>query len=79
MERARRAIAETLAVFAQGQPSAEQLGDLADALDAYADRRYGVARALAEGSQHRRAIARGRRPRPDKTLEELRLRYARLC
>jgi hypothetical protein len=69
--RAERAIHAALLTFETKHPTADQLCDLADAIDAYGDRSFYVATVLAEGSVHRRVMEQGRRPKLNRTLSDL--------
>jgi hypothetical protein len=67
------------AVSAEKAATPDQLGDLADAIDAFKERDYGVAAALARASSGtRRKVEYSRRPPSmSKSLVELREVFAR--
>ena len=73
------AIEVAFAASAEGSATPDQLSDLADAVDAFKDRSYGVAAALARASVgSRRNIEFGRRPESMlQSLAELRETFAR--
>jgi hypothetical protein len=80
--RLREAAAEievALACSAENDASPEQLADLADAVDAFKERAYGVAASLARASAaKRRKIEYSRRPASmSKSIVELRDAFAR--
>ena len=68
------------AVSAENTPTPDQLADLADAVDAFKDRAYGVAASLARAaSGTRRKVELSRRPAAmSRSLAELRETYGRL-
>jgi hypothetical protein len=73
----REAVSEievALAASTEHAATPEQLGDLADAIDAFRDRSYGVATALARAAaSKRRKVEQSRRPASMlRTLAELR-------
>jgi hypothetical protein len=68
-----------IAASAEGGTTPEQLGDLADAIDAFKERDYGVAATLARAAAStRRKVEYSRRPASmSKSLVELRETFAR--
>jgi hypothetical protein len=73
------AIELALAAFEDGQtPTREQLGDLADAIDAYAERSYFVAKVLAEAALKRRSRPVPRERDDVPSLSELRSSFEEL-
>lgn len=78
----REAVTEIEVAFAASADNAatpDQLADLADAVDAFKERTYGVAAALARAAARtRRKVEFGRRPASmSKSLDELRAAFAR--
>ncbi len=53
-------------------PAADQICDLADAIDAYADGKFYIAKALAEGALHSRGLEQAKRQAVRRSLSELR-------
>jgi hypothetical protein len=78
----REAVAQIEVAFAasaENSATPDQLADLADAVDAFKDRSYGIAAALARAAAGpRRKVAFSRRPESmSKSLAELREAFAR--
>ena len=73
------AIERAFASFSIGEPTHDQLGDLADAIDSLGDGDFGLAAALARAAaRSRRAIEKRRPPEKVPSLEEMRADFARL-
>jgi hypothetical protein len=72
---AERAILAALAAFETKPPAAEQICDLADAIDAYADDNFYVAKVLAESALHRRSLDMAKRQPVRRSVEELRAAF----
>lgn len=73
-------IAEALALIGDGAATPDQLADLADAVDAFRDGRFHVARLLARAATaKRRALETHRRPQSmSRTVKEIRESFAQL-
>jgi len=73
------AIELTLTMFEQGEPSADQLGDLADAIDSLSEGDFGVAVALAVAAARTRRTVDKRRPAEKvPIMKEMRAEFERL-
>jgi len=78
-EDAERAIEVAIATLEQGKPTHDQLGDVADAIDALKQRQFTVAVRLAQGAVHSTPVGSKRPPVMARTLDEMKSEFEILC
>ena len=78
-EDAERAIEVAIATFEDKAPTPSQLGDLADAIDAFKQRQFYVSVVLAHGAVHVAPLDKRRPETMARTLEEMKREFEILC
>ena len=78
-EDAERTIEIAIATLEQGKPTHDQLGDVADAIDALKQRQFSVAVRLAQGALYSTPVGSRRPSATARTLDEMKSELELLC